>query len=424
MSKFYKILFFLLILILPFQTRWIFFDHLLNQQVWEYGRLSLYLSMLFLFLLSSFYFKDFVSKFKKNFWKNKKLVSFLLLLIYLLFISIFSPLPDVSFYLISFLLGAALFWQVLQRTEKKLIYTSLIFSGVVQSVLAILQTLQQTVFANKFLGIAEHLPETLGTSVVEFGLDRILRAYGSFPHPNILGGFLVLSVLAGIWWWIFIYHQAKEVSWRGPKMKFLLLKLLLVLVSLLLIIFALLLTFSRSAILALVLALVFILIKAWRQKQRLKFQVAAKAIILFLILVWQVSILFPGVWTARFLGTERLEQKSINERISSVSQIDWRNYSELFFGQGLGLNTYRYLNSEQAPYEVQPIHNFFLLVLAEIGVLGFLLLFNLAWQLLDRNYLNLFNPWILALLVLAFFDHYLWTSWSGWLMLSLFLTKK
>jgi len=56
----------------------------------------------------------------------------------------------------------------------------------VQALLGIYQFLAQTAFASKWLGMALHLPGTLGTSVVETASERWLRAYGSLPHPNIL----------------------------------------------------------------------------------------------------------------------------------------------------------------------------------------------------------------------------------------------
>jgi hypothetical protein len=46
------------------------------------------------------------------------------------------------------------------------------------------------------LGIAQHPVFQGGTSVVEAGGGRWLRAYGTLSHPNILGAFMVVSMSA------------------------------------------------------------------------------------------------------------------------------------------------------------------------------------------------------------------------------------
>lgn len=419
MASLNKILLGLFILLLPWQTRWIVAEHKVFEQVWEYGRFSLYASMILLFVLFIFTLWQNGLKCNLKIYRSKKILWLLLTILYFILLSFFSALPSLSFYLWSYFLGAGIFIWLLGQQEQKFVYFSLLGSGALQGALAVWQMIMQKIPAQKFLGIAEHLPETLGASVVQYDLNRILRAYGAFSHPNVLGGFLVLASLAGFWCWLHIYLQAKAENWRGPKMKFLLLKLKLVLLTLVSTILGLLFSFSRGAILALVLALIFLGIKAIGQKQYLKLQIVIKMSLLVLFLFLFVNMLLPGVWRARFTADGELEQQSITQRLSGLAQIDWQNKKTLFFGQGLGANTYVNLKPEQAPYEVQPIHNVFLLSLAELGVLGVILLLNL-WRLwFWQGFQKLFNVWLLVFVVLAFFDHYLWTAWSGCLMWSL-----
>jgi hypothetical protein len=416
MKKINKFLLFLLILALPWQSRWIFSETLINSQVWEYGRFSLYASMIILLVLFVCTLWPSISKFKLKAIYSPKMFWVLASILYFILVSFFSALPSLSFYLLSYFLIAAIFIWLLSQQETKLVYFSLFVSAFIQASLAVWQVVMQKIPAYKFLGIAEHLPETLGASVVEYDLNRILRAYGALTHPNVLGGFLALATLAGLWFWLSIYVEARATNWRGPKIKFLVLKLFLVLFALVIIILGLLFTFSRGAILAFILAMLFIFVTAIFHKQYLKLQVVIKMMVLFVMLVLFVNLLFPGVWQARLRASGDLEQQSISQRLSGLDQIDWKNKKTLFFGQGLGANTYVNLQPEQAPYEVQPIHNVFLLALAELGLFGLLVLLNLWRLFFGHGFKKLFNVWLLLFVVLAFFDHYLWTTWSGCLM--------
>lgn len=126
-------------------------------------------------------------------------------------------------------------------------------------------------------------------------------------------------------------------------------------------------------------------------------------------------------WNARLQTASRLESKSISERIVSLQQIDFSNSKELIIGQGLGLNTYINHQTGTAPYTVQPIHNYFLLILAEVGLVGLILLFYLFYVYYQKTKFGFSHVWILLWLVVGLFDHYWWTSWTGWLMLAIIL---
>ncbi len=55
------------------------------------------------------------------------------------------------------------------------------------------------------MSIAFQQAGNLGTAVIEFVDGRFLRVYGSLSHPNILGGWLVLGLVAVI----FLYTTSK-----------------------------------------------------------------------------------------------------------------------------------------------------------------------------------------------------------------------
>ena len=181
----------------------------------------------------------------------------------------------------------------------------------------------------------------------------------------------------------------------------------------------LLLTFSRGALLALLIAIIISLfIALWKQRW-LKVQVIFKFLIIIVLMFYAGQFLFPGSWSARLQINQRLEIQSVTQRISGWQQIDWQNPQQLLLGQGLGMNTYVNLETGQPAYNVQPIHNIFLLALAEIGIIGVLLLLNLLCLFRHKKIGGWWSTWLLAFIILGLFDHYFWTSWTGWMMMAI-----
>lgn len=85
--------------------------------------------------------------------------------------------------------------------------------GGVQSILAIFQFISQgNLFTypllRKLLGESELAFGAPGVAKVVSHGEKLIRAYGTFPHPNILGGFLVLS----LWASFFLYLQHKKLN--------------------------------------------------------------------------------------------------------------------------------------------------------------------------------------------------------------------
>jgi hypothetical protein len=423
-NNLFKIFFGLTVFLIPWQTRWIFFDQNLAGSIWEYGRVSLYASMLTLVLALVFFYWQQHKKvnFRKIFDSSRNKI-LILTIFYFWLVNLFSPIPQIAIYYLALILLAIIWLALSHRVSLKLIYGSLLASGAVQGCLAIWQTMQQRVLSNKWFGIAEHLPEIPGTSVVEYGLNRVLRAYGSLPHPNILGGFLVIASLAGLWWWAHIYEQAKKDNWSGPNIKRYLGQLFLVVAGLVVVVMGLLLTFSRSALVALLLIIIISLFIALWKQAWLKTQVLFKFLIITGLLFLGSQLLFPGAWTARWQIEQRLEVQSVTQRVSSWQQIHWQGPKAFLFGQGLGMNTYVNLEADQPAYDSQPIHNIFLLAFAEVGLIGILLLLNLLRLFRPKKIGEQWPALLIAILVLGSLDHYLWTSWTGWLLLAIILAS-
>lgn len=412
----------LFVFLIPWQTRWLFYDWPLGIELWEYGRLSLYASSVVLLLAGicfAFWRKD-----ELHFSKSK---FFYVLFVYSLLVSFLSPAPLVSFYYLFLIYSAALFAYMVKFVPKSWIYKTFLFGGFIQGLLAMNQLVTQKIIANKWLGIAWHSPEQLGASVVEFDLQRVLRAYGSLPHPNILGGFLFVAIFFGIYLWIDFYRQSDKNIWPKFFKKKNFWSLIFIMFAIVISTYGLLASFSRSAVLALLLSLVSVGLINFFRRDYLVVSVVVKYLLIFIAIFIAFNSMLPGAWSSRLAINGRLEHKSVEDRIDTLDQLGWDNYKNGFIGQGLGMNTLVTLEKypEEKVYNVQPIHDIFILMLAEIGIIGAFFVFNVVRKIIkSANRVDVLSTsLILGLVVIGLFDHYLWTSWTGWVLMSLGLVN-
>ncbi|MDP2683563.1 MAG: O-antigen ligase family protein [bacterium] len=419
-------LFYIFIFILPWQTRWIWHEGILNGQYWEYGSFSLYAVDILLFILlvlAIISYRGQILKLK-NYW---------VILIGLLLISFVSALialeKDISWYMLGKLIeGFILFWLVFRIKFKlsKVIF-SFTLAGLVQSVLAIIQFFSQNIIANKWFGLAKHDPSTLGDLVIETTSGRWLRAYGSFPHPNILAGFLVICLLLVIAALIFYFSKQKELTWQK----------VLIWLSLLPMYFALILTFSRSAWLVFLLCfLIFLAIFIW-QKNKFYFLVLLKIGLILVLLTSITFFMLPDIWETRIMGG-RLEQMSVEQRSDYYEEAN--QLFQKYWYQGVGIGNFTKatydLDRNREAWDYQPVHNIYYLVVIEIGILGGLLLGVLVIWSVRIFYKFVFvlkfnNIWfigfglsLLSIFIIGLFDHYSWSLSSGiiifWLILAIY----
>lgn len=406
---------YLLILVLPLQTRLI-----LRPSDIEYLSISLYAVDIFVMVLLTFFvvsiFLDRGTELRLS--KTKAPIFLIAGLDLVLFISIFYSQDKIlAFYhYLIFLEGAGIFFLLLAANYDRMkLYLSLAFSVMIQGLISIFQFFVQDSPACKWLGMARHYPGEPGVSAIEtfgpFGVgERWLRAYGSFDHPNILGAFLAISML------FLAYPLVKK------KLKPRTLELNICLIAFYLGILGLILSFSRSAWLAvcsatLFLLLYFLLTKNWFGQLK----------ILSLILIASFIFIFPfffynELFVSRLSGQGRLEEKSFDQRAKYLTQGKRSISEDPFFGTGLG-NYIRRQKSKRPDdlyWNFEPVHNTFLLIMAEIGIIGSLLFLGLiAWiavESVSRG--NLFNLSILlSLVIMMMFDHFWWSLHFGHLFL-------
>lgn len=279
-----------------------------------------------------------------------------------------------------------------------------VVSLIPQTGLAYWQYAVQRVDAIKWLGVAFQSPKQLGVSVVEFADLRYLRAYGGLPHPNILGGWLAVGTLVA-------WHGA----WRAPQksMAFLWSGAAAILGG------ALVLTFSRTALLALAVGGVALIVNFFlkRKDERSSAQFGILAMVVTLAFAGILAFTQREVLLARTDAGNRLVLQSADARLQS--HVDgWQVLKDRpFFGSGpnaeLASLARTKFNTEIKKLR-QPLespHNALFLFLVDFGVFGAAVFLWAVWRfrkaLLRRWWI--FPPFI----VLAVFDHYLWSYWSG-----------
>ncbi|MBD3311142.1 MAG: hypothetical protein GF349_01430 [Candidatus Magasanikbacteria bacterium] len=418
----------LFLFLLPWQTIWIYKEVITNKGKWEFFTLGFYASELFLWFTATIFIFWFYKKIKQ---KNKKInfsftkdrlfvLSCVLFILYILAASFWSIDSDlaiqqflrVSAVLILFLM---LFIGPLKVVRQMQFF---VVGSVIPVFLGIFQFLTQSTFSNKWLGLVEHPVWQAGSSIVSGpNIGRWLRSYGTFNHPNIFGGYLVLAIL----------FTSILFLWTKKKLnKCLLLAIYLVQAT------ALFFSFSRSAWISFFLMQILVIFVYYKNAGLKKYiPLASSVFLLFLIIV---SFNFNLVST-RLAADSVTEIRAINERVEGYRTGESIFKDKSIFGVGPGNYTLALVfnnlyNSSLKPWEFQPVHNVFYLILAELGLVGIVLLL-----LVVAGYLNVImstekDRWgrvfiiffmFLSIMPIAMFDHYLWTSFPGMIMLSVYL---
>lgn len=401
----YEYIFYLYIFLLPWQTRYIIKQGLLNG-FWEYGTFSLYavdIILILLVLLAICYKKNNQQKFF-----NSYNILFIIFWVTTFIACYFALNKEVALYFFLRITSLLILSCIILKINFNLIKISWSFvsAGFLQSSIAICQFSNQNIVANKWLGIAAHNPNILGEQVIETATGRFLRAYGSLPHPNILAGFLVVCLLFNIYL-LFIVNQEQKINYF---------KRVLLLICLLIISSGLFFTFSRNAFISLFMALLFLLyfVITHLKLYRLVF---SKIIICFVLVLTTLTLIYPDIVFSRFNYNLRLEKKSLSERstliLDSLTVIK-KNWVTGVGGGNFTQATHDIINKSKLSYEYQPVHNIYLLIIAEYGFLSFLILILLlinAFKKIKANNLEhlILVTIIISLLTLGLFDHFLFS---------------
>lgn len=376
---------FLAVFLLPFQTRYIWGAAEVGGHTSEFAVYSVYAVQILILILGLAFLFESWKKINAQDLKSTEVIWSIGLLVYLLLSWVFGLREIYGLVHIGFVVSALILLIVLIQPNISRRDLTLVFVAglLIPIAFGIYQFFLGSFPASTILGIAVREAQNAGDSV--FFLDngvRMLRAYGTFSHPNIFAGYLVIGILSLI---TFLRRMSKD-------------RLTFVLIGLMFI--GLVLTGSSAALLALIIALVigmFAPLHNWRG-------LGGSAVVVIILFIFTPVIL-------QWLG---FDSTSIIERTQFLSYAPEVIAKHWLFGVGAGQYIFALADVVNLDWWMyQPVHNVFVLVLDEIGLIGFIGLIGLMGLIYKKGAApNMITLWA-ALLVLASFDHYLWSSWSG-----------
>ena len=320
-NKLHTYFFYLFLFSIPFQTRKVFLTQysFYSGAFTEYATFFVYASDIFLILALFFWFVFgkhkvflFILQWGKNHLSfprrresaitvnhskykitNKTVKShkiWLFLAIFIIWLAVDTTINnkylEISvFQIIKFIeLFLLLIYIYFNLADKKVLITSLFvvsLAGFLQSLIAIYQFVYQHSLFNspilaKITGETIISPQISGIAKIVIDSEKIVRAYGTFPHPNMLGGFLIFSILISIYLllehkytilsrYILDYIQIYNIKFRKSQVQTIISLVWIVIIFAQ--VTALLFTFSRSAWAGFVISIIVLIIILFHVKQ-------------------------------------------------------------------------------------------------------------------------------------------------------------
>ncbi len=378
-------LLYVLIFLLPTQLGKHFFlpISIINGVRIDYLAPTVYLTDIFI----AFLFFIFLKNFKTSF--NRRLF---ILLILIILNAVFALSPWIAVYKILKYSEIVLLFIII--SQSKFSSRNLLRTFASSVFIQIFISTAHVVYGKSLQGIFYYLGEryftlsTPGIAKVALQGKEILRAYGTFSHPNSLAGFYLL---------FYTYILFEKRFQKFIRLKYFILALASILVFL---------SFSKIAIFIFFCINLIYLFK----NTTCKFCSAARIIALIVL-----SVIFMSA---------QGDSQSVQKRISLIQDSLTIITNHPFFGVGAG--NYIIAQSkfpiEYSYYFLQPVHNIFLLLLAEAGIPLFILIMYLMYkfiQIIIQKHSEITVPLLLVIIVTGFFDHYWLTLQQNMLLLSL-----
>ncbi|MFA9288954.1 MAG: O-antigen ligase family protein [Weeksellaceae bacterium] len=302
------------------------------------------------------------------------LIIFVLILLNIVFA--LSPIISAFHYLKIGLFGLVSYIISKTKHPAKRTLQAFAFGALLQLVIAVAQFWLQHAIQGPiyFLGERYFTLSTVGIATIAIDGAELLRPYGTFSHPNSLGGFYVL---------LYTFALFYKPFQNFPKLKLLLLmsSAMLVLVS-----------FSKAAIIAF--ALVSVL-QLFSYKKICMFCIASRVLVLSVIL----GIFLTATGDPESFGKRIFLMQSSLDIISKHALV------------GVGLGNYIIAQGSIAnpyPYSfLQPVHNIVLLLISELGLIFTGLIGYCIWHFRKNIKLTQIHlALILVICVTGMVDHY------------------
>jgi O-antigen ligase len=280
-----------------------------------------------------------------------------------------------------------------------------------ESLLAVFQYFNQGSLGGLFyfLGERSFNAGTPGIANASINGQLFLRPYATFSHPNVLAAFLMVAML-----YLFMFFKNK----------------ILLLIGVLFGSLTLFLTLSRTAIFLWIVYVIVLFGTSFVKKYKNGFsniKFFAAGITIFVLIIFGFFVFKNSFILQRFFLT-KLSDESFVQRQQLISQSFLMIQKNPVFGIGVN-NFFNNLNFSKGQTNlslVQPVHNIFLLVFSETGLIGicsFIYVFYKALKKIISRITKKESKYILLLIFsvifLGFFDHYFLTIQQGQILLSI-----
>ncbi len=335
---------------------------------------------------------------------RKIIVPCVAFLVYIVFNIYFSVSPYVVLFRWIKIIEFSLFGYYITQTKpsfKKITFV-LSIATIYSSLIAITQFVLQRSLGGIFWYLGERTfdASTAGIARVNWcwftttNCAELLRPYGTFPHPNVLAGFLIISICMCL-------YNKKITFWQ--------------LLSIGIGSIALILTFSRGVWLMSIIGILAL--------RGVRYKKTTTQIIPWIIFASGVCIIvaFPYFYSL----FQQSESVVIRNELSQAAIAMWKSYPLIGVGFNAFLTQLPLFLSSRYTFFLQPPHSIYLLLLSELGIIGVICIGWLLYKLMTKL-LQLPNkiPLVVLLLygLLGTFDHYPLTVQQGQLLTTLVLT--
>jgi hypothetical protein len=322
-------------------------------------------------------------------------------------------------------------WYAWRRFDADMSGLAFVIGAVGQALLGIAQYMLQHDLGLRWVGETLLRTDMRGVAVFyDLAYEKVLRAYGTLPHPNVLAAYLMVALWVVVWLWV----RHGGLSRRSSMVWHMVTSILLV---------GMYLTFSRTVIAVWLLAWVLLCIGLWWGRisgrwpniAELRRRVVPVLVTIGVLSVGFSALLWPQV-VARLtisVSDEAVQQRVRYNADALASGGGWTPNVN-WTGVGIGNFTTWLGRYDRAlpSFVTQPAHNVYLLVYSEIGMVGLAIL--LAWLgsvlvAVHRGYRE--EPFIrtavfalaCTALLVGTLDHFFWTLQQGrilwWALLAL-----
>lgn len=288
------------------------------------------------------------------------------------------------------------------------IIRAFVIFALIESIIAIAQFYSQHSLGLNLIGespLSSTLPSV--AKLVVNG-ERFIRGYGTFPHPNLLSAYLLTGSLFSIYLWSIAKTAVQRALYLSP---------------LPILIFGLFIAFSRASLLAFGLACL-ILIAALVYQNQFKKNFYPMAVVFVLSILVSALILQPYLLTRDTFTDQATVARTLYNKIGLRMLA-----TQPILGYGPGtslLHMKQFAPRKLEVWEIQPIHNYYILAAVELGLIGAVLLiyiFLSHFAALIKIFLRkvkergsekiLYQAVLISLfggfLFLMLFDHYFYT---------------